>query len=51
MVHPPLVALEALCAGIDHAQYLAFAPDASEVAVEFLIFLYLIVHNVLQLHM
>ena len=49
MVHPPLVALEVLCAGIDHAQYCAFAPDASEVAVEF--FLYLIVHNVLQLHM
>lgn len=32
----------------DHAQYSAFAPSTSEVAVEFLVFLYL-VHNLPQL--
>ena len=45
------MAREALCAGIDHAQDPAFVPEGLEVAVEFFIFLYLIVHNVLQPHM
>ena len=35
----------------DHAQYLAFAPDTSEVAVGILVCLYLVVHNWPQLCM
>ena len=35
----------------DHAQYPAFSPDTSEVAVECLVFLYLVVHNLPQLRM
>ena len=34
-----------------HVQYPAFAPGSSEVVVEFLIFLYLVVHNLPQLGM
>ena len=33
-----------------HAQYPAFAPASSEVAVGFLVFLYLVVHNLSHLH-
>ena len=36
-----------VCRG--HAQYPAFAPSSSEVAVGFLVFLYLVVHNLPQL--
>ena len=34
-----------------HARYPAFAPGSSEVAAGFFIFLYLVVHNLPQLHM
>ena len=34
-----------------HAQDPAFAPDSSEVAVGFFVFLYLVVHNLPQLSM
>ena len=33
----------------DHAQYPVFAPGSSKVAVGFLVFLYLVVHNLPQL--
>ena len=39
----------AVCRG--HEQYPAFAPDSSEVAVGFLVFSYLVVHNLPQLRM
>ena len=38
-----------VCRG--HARYPAFAPSSSEVAVGFLVFLYLVVHNLPKLHM
>ena len=34
-----------------HAQYSDFGPGSSEVAVGFLVFLHLIVHNLPELHM
>ena len=37
-----------VCKG--HGQHPAFAPSSSEVAVVFLVFLYLAVHNLPQLH-
>ena len=35
----------------DRAQYPAFAPDTSKVAAGFVVFLYRIVHNLLQVHL
>lgn len=46
MVCPPLGGVE--CRG--RAQCPGFVPSSSEVAVVFLMFLYLVVHNLPQLH-
>ena len=46
MVCPPLGGVE--CRG--HAQCPGFVPSSSEVAVVVLVFVYLVVHNLPQLH-
>ena len=38
-----------VCRGLEH--YPAFAPSSSQVAVRFLVFLYLVVHNLPQLYL